>query len=442
MKTTKPSSPNHSNETTKRSPLPLPRERSSQDDGPATSSLSLKDDETVTSWPFKPRTPLSNKFLGNEFVDLFFKRSVPSSSTSSSSTFASTPKLPSKPCPFSSRSATGSSPTRGCKCADRVAMGESAGAYASHRLGRHASGRPQTAIGGHKATGHRHPMDLKTGKKADASLVVHGSTMAAATRARAVAEQMIGGMPENLIDAVAGPKMVLDIELQPVLAVVGIGIRSSIGSGIGIIVGKPIPTVLGIRIDIGVSIVRGQARVGTVATSAARCSRWRVIAPSLRARRHMTLAEALRWCRMDSSGRRQDLWSDCARATDSEEGTSGSLSLLTLVNVHVIKSAMSLFSLCCLRYMVGEKGVVVRPAVFPIEAFSPYFPLHKYEFRLGRMLLTMLVDCVSATGGGFNAYPPVMNNCSADETSMQEWGTWKGLRGEREYWDVDKKLVD
>lgn len=140
------------------------------------------------------------------------------------------------------------------------------------------------------------------GEKPYASLVVHGSTTAAATRARAVAEQMIRAMPENvcfstmqagrvlaahsragrnlqLVDAVVGPKVVHDVELQPILTVVGIVI--GIGTGTGIAMGRPIVVPVG-------------TGVGTVATSAARCSRWRIVAPSSRSCRHLTLAEALR----------------------------------------------------------------------------------------------------------------------------------------------------
>jgi len=176
-------------------------------------------------------------------------------------------------------------------------------------------------------------MDLEIGKKTYASLVVHGSTTAAATRARAVAEQMIRAMPVNvcfptmqagrvlaahsragwyiqLINAVVGPQVVLDVELQPILPVIGIGI----GIGTGIVVGRPIVVPVG-------------TGIGTVATSAARCSRWRIVAPFSRSCRHLTLAEALRmvaasshfcdfwqiskknWCSMDARGRRQELWS-------------------------------------------------------------------------------------------------------------------------------------
>ena len=140
------------------------------------------------------------------------------------------------------------------------------------------------------------------GKKTYASLVVHGSTTAAATRARAVAEQMIQAMPENvclptmqagrvlvahssagrnlqLIDAVVRPKVVPDIELQLILTVVGIVI--GIGTGTGIAMGRPIVVPVG-------------TGVGTVATSAARCYRWRIVTPSSGSCRHLTMAEALR----------------------------------------------------------------------------------------------------------------------------------------------------
>jgi len=125
-------------------------------------------------------------------------------------------------------------------------------------------------------------MDLEIREETYASLVVHGSTPAAATRAGAVAEQMIRVMTENvcsptmqagrvlaahsmagqylqLIDAVVRPKVVLDVELQPIPTVVGISI--------GIAIGRPIDVPVG-------------TGVGTVATSAARRSRWRIVAPS------------------------------------------------------------------------------------------------------------------------------------------------------------------
>jgi len=147
-------------------------------------------------------------------------------------------------------------------------------------------------------------MKLKLGEKTCASLVVHGSTTAAATRARAVAEQMKRAMPVNvclptmqagcvlaahsiagwylqLIDAVVGPKVVLDVELQPILPVVGSGI--GIGTGIGTAIAMGIPIV----VPVGTG-------VGTVASSAARCSRWRIVTPSSGSCRHLTLAEALR----------------------------------------------------------------------------------------------------------------------------------------------------
>jgi len=134
------------------------------------------------------------------------------------------------------------------------------------------------------------------GEKPYASLVVHGSTTAAATRARAVAEQMIRAMPVKvcfstmqagrvlaahsrdgrnlqLVDAVVGPKVVLDVELQPIPTVVGIGI--------GIAIGRPIDVPVG-------------TGLGTAVTSAARCSRWRIITPSSGSCRHLTMAEALR----------------------------------------------------------------------------------------------------------------------------------------------------
>jgi len=178
-------------------------------------------------------------------------------------------------------------------------------------------------------------MNLKIREETYASLVVHGPTMAAATRTRAVAKQMIRAMPENvclptmqagrvlaahsragrnlqLIDAVVGPKVVLDVELQSILTVVDIGI------GIGIAMGRPIVVPVG-------------TSVNTVATSAARCSRWRIVAPSSGSCRHLTLAETLRIAGasshfygfrqsskkicsgVDARGRRQELWSDSGR---------------------------------------------------------------------------------------------------------------------------------
>jgi len=147
---------------------------------------------------------------------------------------------------------------------------------------------------------------------------------------RVLAAHSRAGRDLQLVDAVLGPKVVLDVELQPILTVVGSGI--GIGTGIGIAMGRPIVVPVG-------------TGVGTVTTSATRCSRWRIVAPSSGSRRHLTLAEALRmvaasshFCGFWQISKKKVgvVWTrevggkSCGGVpTGSEEGTSASLSSFT-----------------------------------------------------------------------------------------------------------------
>jgi hypothetical protein len=88
-----------------------------------------------------------------------------------------------------------------------------------------------------------------------------------------------------------------------------------------------------------------------------------------------------------------------------------------------------------LLQLVRSALQVLYPGVIAMNGFPLCFFVHDGEVRLGELLLPMLADSFSATGGGFNAYPPGMNNSSADAVDSSVWERCKEFRVEMGCWN-------